>query len=258
MPDHLPGDVRLAYALDGRDDAPTLVLSNSLGTTMDMWAPQLPVLTRHFRVLRYDMRGHGASDAPPGPYSMADLGGDVVALLRHVECARAHFCGVSMSGLVGMWLALNQPSCIDRLVLASTAARIGPPELWDARIARIEAEGMPTVADAVVQRWFTPGFMASEAPAFVAARQMLRDAPAQGYVAACAAVRDADFRDDIARIATPTLVIAGTHDPATTPADGRFLAERIPGARYVELDASHISNLERPDEFTAALVDFLT
>jgi len=258
MPDFLHDDVRIAYALDGPDNAPTLVLSNSLGTTMDMWAPQVPVLTQSFRVLRYDMRGHGASDVPPGPYAIATLGRDVVALLRHVECARAHFCGLSMSGLVGLWLAQNEPAFLEHLVLANTAARIGPAEIWTARIARVEAEGMSTVADAVVQRWFTPGFIAAESPAFIAARQMLRDSPAAGYMAACAAVRDADLRADLGRIAKPTLVIAGTHDPATTPADGRYMAERIPDARYVEIDASHLSNLERPAEFTRALVDFLT
>jgi 3-oxoadipate enol-lactonase len=258
MPDFFHGDVRIAYALDGPDDAPTLVLSNSLGTTMDMWAPQMPLLTQSFRVLRYDMRGHGASDVPPGPYTVATLGRDVVALLRHVECARAHFCGLSMSGLVGLWLALNDPGFVDRLVLANTAARIGPSDIWTARIARIEAEGMPTVADAVVQRWFMPAFIAAQSPAFISARQMLRDSPAAGYMAACAAVRDADFRDDLGRIAKPTLVVAGKHDMAATPADGRFMAERIAGARYVELDASHLSNLERPAEFTQALVDFLT
>ena len=258
MREFFHGDVRIAYALDGPADAPTLVLSNSLGTTMDMWAPQVPVLARSFRVLRYDMRGHGASDAPPGPYTIAILGRDVVALLRHVGCARAHFCGLSMSGLVGLWLALNEPAFLDHLVLANTAARIGPPEIWTTRIARIEAEGMPAVADAVVQRWFMPAFIAAQSPAFISARQMLRDSPAAGYAAACAAVRDADFRDDLGRIATPTLVIAGTHDLAATPADGRYMAERIADACYVELDASHLSNLERPAEFTQALVDFLS
>lgn len=258
MPDFLHDGVRIAYALEGPAGAPTLVLSNSLGTTMDMWAPQLPVLTQSFRVLRYDMRGHGRSDVPPGPYTVATLGRDVVALLRHVECARAHFCGLSMSGLVGLWLALHEPAFLDHLVLANTAARIGPAKIWDDRIARIEAEGMPVVADAVVQRWFMPAFIAAESPAFLAARQMLRDSPPAGYMAACAAVRDADFRDELGRIATPTLVISGTHDPAATPADGRYMAERIPDARYVELDSSHLSNLERPAQFTQALVDFLS
>ncbi len=258
MADFLHREVRIEYAIDGPDDAPMLLLSNSLGTAMAMWEPQMPELTSRFRVVRYDMRGHGRSAVPPGPYSIAVLGGDVIALMRHLECARAHFCGLSMSGIVGQWLALHEPAHLDRLVLCNTAARIGPAEAWNARIAAVAAGGMFAIAEPVLARWFTPAFIAAEPPAVAAARAMLLATSPAGYAAACAAVRDADLREDVARIGTPTLVIAGAHDVATTPADGRFLAERIALARYVELDAAHISNLEQPAGFTRAVLDFLT
>jgi len=258
MPRLAAADVELEYRVDGRPDAPLLVLSNSLGTTMDMWEPQMPALLASFRVLRYDARGHGRSSVPPGPYTIAQMGEDVLALLRQVEARRGHFCGLSMGGMVGMWLGVHAPALVDRLALCNTAARIGPPEAWNQRIARIHEGGMAAITEAVLARWFTPEFIASGAPAVAMARRMLLEASPEGYTAACAAVRDMDQRDDVGRIGAATLVVAGARDLVCTPADHRDLAERIDGARYVELDAHHISNLERPVEFTRALVDFLT
>ena len=258
MPRLRSGDAELEYRFDGADDAPLLVLSNSLGTTMDMWEPQLPALTGSFRVLRYDARGHGRSSAPPGPYTIAQMGEDVLALVRNARARRAHFCGLSMGGMVGMWLGVHAPALVDRLVLCNTAARIGPPDNWNARIARVREGGMAAIVDAVLARWFTADFLASGAPAVESARRMLLAASSEGYCGACAAVRDMDQRDDIGRIGAATLILAGTHDVVTTPEDHRYLAERIDGARYVELPAPHISNLERPVEFTQAHVDFLT
>ena len=252
------GDVELEYRLDGAEDAPLVVLSNSLGTSMAMWEPQMQALTARFRVLRYDARGHGSSSVPPGPYTIAQMGEDVLALLRALHVRRAHFCGLSMGGMVGLWLGVHAPALIDRLVLSNTAARIGPPEAWNTRIARVREGGMQAIVDAVLARWLTPDFIASGAPAVQLARTMLLASPAEGYCASCAAVRDMDQRDDIGRILAPTLVIAGTHDLVTTPADHRYLADRIDGARYVELDAPHISNLEQPAAYTRTLVDFLT
>jgi 3-oxoadipate enol-lactonase len=258
MPDAQLRDVRLHYEWDGPPDAPALVLSNSLGTTLEMWDPQMPALTHRFRVLRYDTRGHGRSSVPAGPYSVARLAQDVLDLLDHLHVRRAHFCGLSLGGMVGMWLGVNAPTRVDRLALCATAPRIGTADVWNARIAAIRAGGMTAIADAVLARWFTPAFIEARTPALETARRMLLDSPPEGYVAACAAVRDMDQRDDVGRILAPTLLVFGTHDPVTTPTDGRFLAERIDGSRYVELDASHIANLERPQEFTRALVDFLT
>jgi 3-oxoadipate enol-lactonase len=258
MPTVQLGDLRVNYRLDGREDAPVLVLSNSLGTTLEMWEPQMPALTGHFRVLRYDTRGHGQSSAPPGPYTIAQMGLDVLALLAHARVAKAHFCGLLMGGMIGMWLGVNAPAHVDRLVLCNTAARIGPPENWNTRIARVREGGMAAITDLVLARWFTPAFIASGSPWVERARQMLIDTPPDGYAASCAAVRDMDQRDDVGRISATTLVVAGTHDGVTTPADCRYLVDRIDVSRYVELDAAHISNLERPTEYTEALLDFLT
>jgi 3-oxoadipate enol-lactonase len=253
----LPGDVRLHYRFDGEADAPPLVLSNSLGTDLAMWEPQMPALSARFRVLRYDTRGHGQSSVPPGPYSIAQLGRDVVALLDRLGLDRVDFAGVSMGGMTGMWLGVNLPERIAKLTLANTAARIAPPDLWNGRIDKVTAGGIPAISDAVLSRWFTPEFHAREPATIVAMRTMLERTPAAGYVACCAAVRDMDQRSAVADIAAPTLVIAGTHDAATPPADGRFLADNIPGAHYVEIAAAHLSNIEAAPAFTAALVDFL-
>jgi 3-oxoadipate enol-lactonase len=258
MPRLTAGDVELEYRVEGSAEAPLLVLSNSLGTTMQMWEPQLPALLASFRVLRYDARGHGRSSVPAGPYTIAQMGVDVLALLRHLDARRVHFCGLSMGGMVGMWLGVHAPALVDRLVLCNTAARIGPADAWNQRIARVREGGMAAITEAVLARWFTPEFIASGAEAVALARRMLMDASADGYTASCAAVRDMDQRDDVGRIGARTLVVAGSRDLVTTPADHRDLAERIDGARYVELDAPHISNLERPVEFTRAVVDFLT
>jgi 3-oxoadipate enol-lactonase len=249
---------RLYYELEGRDDAPLLVLSNSLGTTLDMWAPQMPALLQHFRVLRHDARGHGRSDVTPGPYTIAQLGEDVLALMDHLGIARAHFCGLSMGGMIGMWLGTHHAQRLDRLVLCNTAAKIGTPDTWNPRIAKVEAEGMASIVDIVLDRWFTAGFRQRAPEQVTIVRDMLLDTAPAGYSANCAAVRDMDQRADIAAIAVPTLVIAGTHDGSTPAADGRAVADAIPGARYVELDAAHLSNWEQSEQFTQALLGFLS
>ena len=249
--------VRLHYRLDGPADAPAVVLSNSLGTDLDLWQPQLAALTPRYRVLRYDQRGHGQSSAPAGPYTLAQLGQDVAGLLVSLQIERAHFCGISMGGLTGLWLGVHRPASVDRLVVANTAARIGTAENWNARIDAVTRLGMAAVADAVIARWFTPAFLAAAAPPLPALRAAFGRTSVQGYAACCAAVRDADLRAELSRIAGPTLVIAGTHDPGTTPADARFLVNGIRGAQYLELPTSHISNIEAPAAFTAALSGFL-
>jgi len=248
---------RFRCRVDGAADAPVVVLSNSLGTDLSMWDAQVPALTAHFRVLRYDTRGHGASAVTPGPYSIEQLGRDVVGLLDGLDIERAHFCGLSMGGMTGMWLGVNAPERLRRLVLANTAAQVGPPDNWNARIAKVRAGGMTAISSAVLERWFTPPFHVQHPEQIAATRQMLESMPADGYVAACAAVRDMDQRVAIRGIPVPTLVIAGTGDLATPPADGRFLADAIVGARYVELPAAHISNIEAAAAFTSQLVEFL-
>jgi 3-oxoadipate enol-lactonase len=249
--------VRLWYQIEGSAAAPVIVLSNSLGTDLAMWDAQLPALTAQFQVLRYDARGHGQSSVPPQPYLVDRLGRDVLALLDACGIARAHFCGLSMGGMTGMWLAREAPERIDRLALCNTAARIGPPEVWDKRVETVRAAGMAAIVPGVIERWFTAPFRLRDPEAVARIVAMLRATPPEGYVAACLAIRDMDQRDQLATIRARTLVIAGAADQATPAADGRLVAERIPGARFVELAAAHLSNIEAADDFTAALLGFL-
>ncbi len=253
----LPG-ARLHYRVDGPADAPVLILSNSLGTDLGMWALQMDALSREFRVLRYDTRGHGQSTVTPGPYAIEGLGRDVLALADHLGIKRFDFCGLSMGGMTGMWLGINAPMRVRRLVLANTAAQIAPPELWNARIEKVATSGMASISEAVLARWFTTGFLAREQAAVAAMKSMIEATPAAGYIACCAAVRDMDLRADIARIIAPTLVLAGTHDLATPPANAAYLAAQVAGARMLELDAGHLSNIEQAAGFTAALLTHLT
>lgn len=252
-----PSSVKLHYQLDGDASLPVLVLSNSLGTSFEMWQPQMAALTKHFRVLRYDTRGHGQSAVTEGPYRIAQLGSDVIALLDHLGLQRVHFCGLSMGGITGMWLALHHADRLQKLVLCNTAAYIGPPENWTNRAAAVERDGVASIAAAVVDKWLTPDFAAQQPELVQHLRAMLGATDARGYAANCLAVRDSDLRADIGRITTPTLVIAGLGDIPTPPADGRYLADTIPGAEYVELYAAHLSNLQQVDGFNQAVVKFL-
>ena len=257
MPFAESNGARLNYRFDGPADAPVLVLSNSLGTNLSMWDPQIPALAAQFRVLRYDTRGHGQSSVTAGPYSITQLGRDVVGLLDAVGIKRAHFCGLSMGGVVGMWLGVYAADRINRLVLSNTAAKIGATETWNARIEMVRKKGMGPVAETQAQRWFTPTFIAKAPDVIASTRQMIASTSPEGYAANCGAIRDADQRETISRIRARTLVIAGLHDPVIPAADVRYLADTIPGAKLVELDASHLSNVEAPDEFTKALLNFL-
>jgi 3-oxoadipate enol-lactonase len=234
------------------------MLSNSLGTDLSMWDAQVPTLARDFRVLRYDTRGHGGSDATPGPYTIERLGRDATGLLDGLGIDAAHFCGLSLGGVVGMWIGVNAPARIARLALCNTAPKIGTPESWNARIDAVRKGGMAAIASTIIERWFTARFRESAPAAAMSAQRTLETISPEGYVACCAAVRDMDLRDEIALIRAPTLVIAGTHDVPTPAADGRQVAARIPDARYVELPAAHLSNIEAADAFTAAIAEFFT
>ncbi len=249
--------MRFNYRLDGPTEAPVLVLSNSLGADLTMWEPQVAAFSHRFRVLRYDSRGHGATAATTGPYSIPQLARDVIGLLDALSIPRAHFCGLSMGGMVGMWLGVNAPERIDRLLLCNTSPKIGTPEMWNARIDQVRAGGVDSIADAVLERWFTAPFRQREPQTVARMRAIMVAIPAEGYCASCAAVRDMDQRDAIGAISRPTLVIAGAQDVSTPPADGRRMAQVIPRAGFVEVDAGHISNVEASGEFTAAALDFL-
>lgn len=253
----MPSCGPIHFRFDGPAGAPALVLSNSLGTDLGLWDAQAPRLAERFRLVRYDARGHGASAVTPGPYDVALLGRDVLALLDELALPRASFCGLSLGGQVGLWLALNAPERLDRLVLANTGARIGTHEIWNARIDAVRRGGVAAVADGAIERWFTPDFRARAAEEVGRMRRMLLASPPDGYAAACAAVREFDVRDAVGRIGVPTLVVTGSADVATPPADARRLAAAIPGARCVELPAAHLSNIEAADAFTAAVLAFL-
>ncbi len=244
------------YRLDGPEGAPVVVFSNSLGTNFSLWDSQAEILMKRFRVLRYDTRGQGLSTVTPGPYSMEQLSRDLLQLLDTLGIATVSFCGLSLGGMIGIWLGIYESERLSSLVLCNTAARIASAEMWNARIAKIQKEGMASIADSVVQRWFSPAFIASAPGKVEWARQMFLHSPAAGYVANCAAIRDMDQRDGLTSIRVPTMVIAGAQDLATPPTDVRFLGERIPGAEYVELVAAHLSNVEAAEEFTNALVRF--
>lgn len=251
------GDLRTRYEFAG-DKQPTLVLSNSLGTDFSMWDPQMTTLAQRFRILRYDTRGHGQSSATPGDYNVAQLGQDVLDLLDALKLDRVHFCGLSMGGMIGIWLGVHAPHRLHRLVLCNTAARIGTKEMWNARIKKVRTEGMKPVAGAVVERWFTPEFRASSPGSVANAQTMLETTSPAGYSACCAAIRDMDQRDEVARIKTPTLVVYGAKDPVTTADDADFLVNRIQGAAKLELHAAHLSNVEQPAAFTEAVENFLS
>lgn len=249
---------RLAHRFDGPEGAPVLVLSSSLGTTAAMWDALVPDLAASHRVLRYDHRGHGDSEVPPGPYSVEDLGRDVLALLDQHGIERASFCGLSLGGMVGLWLAASAPQRVERLALLCTSAHLDPPAAWDERIAAVERDGVGVVADAVVSRWFTEELAAREPEAVARWREGLAATPRQGYAACCAAIRDFDLRGRLADVAAPTLVLGALGDRATPVEHQAVLAAGIPGAQLTVLgDAAHLAAVERPREVAAALLDHL-
>ena len=246
--------------LDGPADAPVLVFSNSLGTTLEMWDAQAVRFAKDYRVLRYDTRGHGGSVVSQGPYSVDQLGGDVVALLDALNIPRANFCGISMGGLTGLWLGVNAGNRFDRLAVCSSAARIGSAEGWLARAALVREKGavyMAELAASSPSRWFTEAFAVAQ-PALVSKAQgWIAGIAPEGYAACCEALAQADLRAAIGAIKLPTLLIAGVSDPVTTVADANAMHQAIPNSRIAEVPASHLSNLEAPAQFDAALAAFL-
>jgi 3-oxoadipate enol-lactonase len=245
------------YEIAGPSNAPALVFSNSLGTNSFMWDAQMPELRKHFRLLRYDTRGHGQSEVTPGPYSFEQLARDVLALADSADIDKFSFCGLSMGGVTGMWLGINAAYRLHKLVLCSTAAKIGNPDTWNARIEAVRNGGTKSIAAATMERWFTLRFREREPQTVERIRRMVESTSADGFIACCGALREADFRKSISAIHTPTLVISGARDPGTPPADGKFLAKQITGAGYVELDAAHLSNIEQRESFTEELSTFL-
>lgn len=257
MPEIELHDVRIHYEFDGRQDRPTLVLSNSLGTNLAMWSPQLDALQEHFSILRYDSRGHGQSSTPPGPYSLEQMGTDVIGLLDALELDRVHFCGLSVGAMVGQWLGVHAHGRLGRLVLSNTAAKIGSPEGWNQRIETVRQQGTEAIVSAVLERWYTNEFRRSTPEDVERTAAMLLSTDAEGYASTCAAIRDMDLRADVQKISVPTLVVYGTQDPVTPPSEARFLIEQITDTRSLELEAAHLSNIEAASAFTAGVLDFL-
>lgn len=257
MPFVQSSEALIHYATEGQNGAPALVFSNSLGTNFSMWDPQAQEFRKKFNVIRYDTRGHGQSSSSPGPYTIEKLSNDVLVLLDDLKLERVNFCGLSMGGMIGMWLGANAKQKLHKLVLCNTGARIGNADGWNTRIEMVRNSGMKSVSSAVLERWFTPSFRAKAPDTISNTRTMLEAVNPEGYASCCAAVRDFDFRAELTKIHVPTLVIAGAHDPATPAADGRFIADHIAGAHFLELDAAHLSNLEDQDHFNDEVAAFL-
>ncbi|MFC0252549.1 3-oxoadipate enol-lactonase [Massilia consociata] len=257
MPSIRIDDVELYCRLDGDPALPALLFSNSLGTDLDMWDEQAAALSRDFHVVRYDTRGHGRSSAGSEPVTLGRLGRDALAVLDHIGIARAHFCGISMGGMTGQWLAIHASHRLDRIVLANTAARIGSAEGWHMRAGQVRREGMGGVADGAAGRWFTPEFIAGHGAVVNRMIGRLREQSPEGYARCCDALAHADLRTAVGAIRNPVLVIAGRHDPVTTVADAEWLGGCIGQARVEQLDASHLSSIEAGAAFTARLREFL-
>jgi 3-oxoadipate enol-lactonase/4-carboxymuconolactone decarboxylase len=249
---------KLYYRLDGAEGQPVVVLSHSLGLDHGMWDAQVEALAPHFRILRFDTRGHGASPVIAGDYTIEQLARDVIALADALDIRTFAYCGVSLGGMIGIWLAVHAADRLTHVVLANTTARVSDPPAMEARRKAVLSEGMSAVADMVMSRFFTAAAIARNAPSVAAARRTLLATPAAGYAGCCAAIRDMDQRADLARISVPTLIISGDQDVSMPwPEHGHVLASRIPGATAVRLHAAHITNLERPRAFSAALFKFL-
>jgi 3-oxoadipate enol-lactonase len=250
--------VEVPHRIDGREDAPTLILSNSLGSTTAMWEPQVEPLSADFRVVRYDHRGHGESPVPPGPYDLDELGADLLALMDRLEIERAHIAGLSLGGMVGMWMGINAPERVDRLVLLCTSAMLSQDHDWDERARLVREGGTEAVADAVAARWFTPEFVEREPELTTRMKQMILDTPAEGYAGCCGVIQRMDLLPELERIQAPTLVIAGADDPATPPSHAERMAQLIPDARMAVVEhAAHLANVEQPAAVTGLIREHL-
>jgi 3-oxoadipate enol-lactonase len=246
------------HVVTGPADAPPLVLSNSLGADLRMWDPQAETLAERFRLVRYDTRGHGGSPVPDGPYAIDHLGQDVLALLDHLEIERAHFAGLSLGGMTGLWLAINAPERLDGLVLLCTSANLGPAETWRDRAETVRAQGTEAVADAGVGRWLTERFREAHPDTANRLREMIAATPDSGYAACCAVIEHMDLTPGLAGISAPTLVIAGAQDPVTPPEHSERIAAAVDGARLEVLDpAAHLANVEQPEAVTRLILEHL-
>lgn len=257
MPEINADGCTIHVEVEGPQNGPVLMLSNSLGTNMHMWDDQVPAFTRHFRVVRFDRRGHGKSAVPKGPYSIERLGRDALAVLDALGIAQVNWCGLSMGGMEGQWLGANAASRIDKLVLSNTASYFPDKTMWDGRINIARDKGLAALVDATIERWFTAEFRQRSPQAVARIREMFLATDVEGYVGCGAAIRDMDNRSLLAKVSVPTLVIAGRHDMGTTLEAGQFIAEHIPGAELAVMETAHIANVEQPQIYTDTVLRFL-
>ncbi|MTW16409.1 3-oxoadipate enol-lactonase [Rhodoplanes serenus] len=248
----------LRVEVEGPETAPAVVLSSSLGADHTMWEPQVAPLARHFRVVRYDRRGHGGSGVTPGPYTIERLGRDALAILDGLGIDKAHWVGLSLGGMVGQWLGANAPQRLGRLVLANTTSHMADKQPWHDRIAVVRAGGLAAIVDKVMGLWFTEEFREREPDAVARIRAAFLATPVDGYIACGEAVRDMDQRDLLARIAVPTLVVAGRYDQSTPIEAAEFIRRNVPGAQLTILEAAHLSNIEQAAAFNTEVLGFLT
>jgi 3-oxoadipate enol-lactonase len=248
----------LNVAVDGRADAPVLMLCSSLGTNLHMWDPQVAPFTREFRLIRYDRRGHGKSGVPKGPYTMERLSRDALAIMDGLGLEKVNWCGLSMGGMVGQWLGANAPERINRLIMSNTSCYYADKGPWNDRIKFLRANGLQAIVGPNMERWFSKGFRERAPQTIARMTEMLLATPLEGYIACVEAVRDMDHRNILRKIRAPTLIIAGRYDPSTTVADAEFIRSRIPGAAITVIDAAHISNVEQPQVYATEVLGFLT
>lgn len=257
MPKFISNDAEINYQTFGDASQPAIIFSNSLGTQFNMWQPQISFFEKKFYVICYDTRGHGASSAPQGPYSIEQLGTDVVHLLDHLNIEKASFCGISMGGLTGQWLAIHHPERFNHVIVCNTAAKIGQEQAWNDRAQLVREQGLKPIAETAASRWFTEPFIRSNTAIVESLSNDLGAGSPEGYASCCEALAKADVREQLKDITVPVLVVAGQQDPVTTVVDGQFMVERIANSQLFEINASHISNVELPNEFNQAVKQFI-
>ncbi len=257
MPFFRSAEQRLFYRWDGQEEGPVLVLSHSLGATHQMWDSQVPSFSRRFRVLRYDHRGHGKSALPEGPWTIADFGRDLLELLDYLELDQVQFCGLSLGGMLGLWLGEEAPDRVGKLILANCSAKIEDPSLLRGRMAQIREEGLKSITDNVMEHWFTPEFRAAHPEKFAEIRKMLLEASPEAYLATCDAICAMDLTAKLSQVQNPALVIYGKLDQATPPEWTQACAAELPNAEVLGLDSAHLSNVEASAKFNSSVLSFL-
>ncbi|MGE8623697.1 3-oxoadipate enol-lactonase [Acinetobacter schindleri] len=257
MPTFTSNDAQINYQTFGDASKPALVFSNSLGTKFSMWQPQIDFFQKDYFVICYDTRGHGGSEAPQGPYTIDQLGQDVVNLLDHLNIEKAAFCGISMGGLTGQWLAINRPERFNQVIVCNTAAKIGQEKAWLERATLVREQGLTLIASTAAGRWFTEAFVQSNLDIITKLSNDLGAGSPEGYASCCEALAKADLREQLKQVKIPVFIIAGQQDPVTTIEDGLFIQKQIFNSQLFNINASHISNLEQPEDFNNTIINFL-